>query len=538
VPAVVIEDVPRFPWRGLLLDSGRHFMPVETVKRTLDGLAGVKMNLLHWHLTEDQGFRVESRRFPRLHEMGSDGRYYTQEEIRDVIAYAADRGIRVMPEFDMPGHTTSWFVGHPELATLPGPYTIERTWGIQDPAMDPTKEEVYAFLDAFLGEMAGLFPDEFVHIGGDEVNGKHWNASERVAAFKKEKGLADNHDLQAYFNQRISRIVTAHGKQMMGWDEILHSDLPRETVVQSWRGPESLVAAARDGFRGVLSHGYYVDLYHSAARHYGVDPFGRGADELSPEERDRILGGEACMWAEYVTPEIVDSRIWPRTAAIAERLWSPRDVKDVEDMYVRMEATSRWLEWRGLNHRAGYRLMLQRLAGARHGELRELADVVEPVEDYRRGGTGNYTSFTPLNRLVDAVRPESRAARLFGRLVDGLLDDPRRTVGREEIREHLAAWQGLEARLRPLLEANGILREVVPLAMEVSDVAAAGLEALAFVERESVAPGSWRAETAVRLQEPERRPHALEVAFRPAVEKLVAAASGGGGKAPGEEGEP
>ncbi len=276
VPAVVIEDAPRFPWRGLLLDSARHFMPVDVVERTLDGLAAVKMNVLHWHLTEDQGFRVESRRYPRLHELGSDGRYYTQDEIRGVVAYAADRGIRVVPEFDIPGHTSSWFVGHPELATLPGPYEVARTWGIQDPVMDPTKDEVYVFLAAFLGEMVNLFPDEFLHIGGDEVNGRHWDASGSIAAFKKERGLADNQDLQARFNARVSAIVTGLGKQMMGWDEILHSDLPRETVVQSWRGPESLAAAAEQGFRGVLSNGYYVDLIHPAARHYAVEPFAGG----------------------------------------------------------------------------------------------------------------------------------------------------------------------------------------------------------------------------------------------------------------------
>ncbi|MCG6920285.1 MAG: family 20 glycosylhydrolase [Acidobacteria bacterium] len=526
VPAVVIEDAPRFPWRGLLLDSGRHFMPIEVVERTLDGLAAVKMNVLHWHLTEDQGFRVESRRYPRLQELGSDGRYYTQDEIRRVIAYAADRGIRVVPEFDIPGHTTSWFVGHPELATLPGPYTIDRHWGIRDPAMDPTREGVYTFLDAFLGEMASLFPDEFLHIGGDEVNGNHWDASEAVAAFKKEKGLADNHDLQAHFNARVSAIVTAHGKQMMGWDEILHPDLPRETVVQSWRGAESLARAAEQGFRGVLSNGYYVDLMQPAARHYAVEPYAKGADELSAAARARILGGEACMWAEYVNAETVDSRVWPRTAAIAERFWSPREVSDVEDMYARLEATSRWLEWLGLEHRTGYRRMLQRLAGERHEELRELADVVEPLEGYRRGDTGEYTSFTPLNRLVDAARPESQVARRFSLDVEALLADPDRAAGREEIRARLAAWQGLEGRLRSLLEGSGMLRELVPLAAEVSRLAGVGLEALGFVEEGSVAPEPWRAQSVLLLEEPDERPHALEVAFRPAVLRLFDAAQG------------
>ncbi len=208
VPAVVVRDRPRFPWRGLLIDVGRHFMPLAVLERNLDGMAAAKLNVLHWHLTEDQGFRVESRRLPKLHGMGSDGSFYSQEQVRAVVAYAADRGIRVVPEFDMPGHTTSWFVGHPELASAPGPYVIERKWGIFDPVMDPTREEVYRLLDAFLGEMAALFPDPFLHIGGDEVKGKHWEANERIQAFMKEKGLKDNPDLQAWFNQRLSKIVT------------------------------------------------------------------------------------------------------------------------------------------------------------------------------------------------------------------------------------------------------------------------------------------------------------------------------------------
>ena len=172
VPAIAIQDKPRFPWRGLMIDVGRHFIPLDVLKRNLDGMAAVKLNVFHWHLSENQGFRVESKKFPKLQEMGSDGLYYTQDEVRDLIAYARDRGIRVVPEFDMPGHSTAWFVGYPELASGPGPYQIERKWGVFDPAMDPTQERTYKFLDGFIGEMAKLFPDQYFHIGGDEVNGK------------------------------------------------------------------------------------------------------------------------------------------------------------------------------------------------------------------------------------------------------------------------------------------------------------------------------------------------------------------------------
>ncbi len=203
LPAVHISDAPRFPWRGVLIDAGRHFVPPELIRRTLDGMAAVKLNVLHWHLSEDQGFRVESKRFPKLHGLGSDGQYYTQQELRDLVAYARDRGIRVVPEFDMPGHSTSWFVGYPEHASAPGPYAIERRFGVFPPAFDPTRESTYLFLEQFITEMTGIFPDPYWHIGGDEVMGKQWNENPRIAAYKRTHGMRTNEALQAHFNQRL-----------------------------------------------------------------------------------------------------------------------------------------------------------------------------------------------------------------------------------------------------------------------------------------------------------------------------------------------
>src|SRR5438876_2946867 len=190
-PGITIHDKPRFVWRGLMIDSSRHFVPLDVLKRNLDGMSAVKLNVLHWHLSDNQGFRVESKKFPKLHELGSDGLYYTQEEVRDVIAYARERGIRVVPEFDIPGHSTAWFVGYPELASGPGPYQIERRWGIFDPAIDPTQEKTYKFLDEFIGEMAKLFPDQYFHIGGDEVNGKQWDANPKIQQFMRAHGIKD-----------------------------------------------------------------------------------------------------------------------------------------------------------------------------------------------------------------------------------------------------------------------------------------------------------------------------------------------------------
>src|SRR5437016_3909047 len=200
VPAVTIHDTPRFVWRGLMIDVSRHFIPPDVIRRNLDGMAAVKMNVFHWHLSDNQGFRVESKRFPKLQEMGSDGLYYTQDQIRDVITYAYDRGIRVVPEFDIPGHCTSWLVGYPDLASSPGPFSIGRQFGVFDPAMDPTRESTYKFLDKFIGEMAKLFPDQFFHIGGDEVNGKAWYKNPKIQEFMHAHGLKSNDELQAYFN--------------------------------------------------------------------------------------------------------------------------------------------------------------------------------------------------------------------------------------------------------------------------------------------------------------------------------------------------
>ena len=529
VPALSIQDKPRFPWRGLLIDVGRHFIPLDVLKRNLDGMAAVKLNVLHWHLSENQGFRVESKKFPKLHEMGSDGLFYTQDEIRDLIAYAQERGIRVMPEFDMPGHSTAWFVGYPELASAPGPYQIERKWGVFDPAMDPTQERTYKFLDDFIGEMAGLFPDQYFHIGGDEVNGKQWDANPKVQEFKRSHGIKNNEDLQAYFNKRVQEIVSKHGKTMVGWDEILRPELPKNIVIQSWRGQESLAAAAKQGYRGLLSHGYYVDLMWSAERHYSFDPLGGPGANLTPEEKQRVLGGEACMWGEYVSPENIDSRIWPRTAAIAERLWSPQEVRDVNSMYQRMEKVSRKLDWLGLTHNSGYAPMLRRMAGSDNiSALRALADVVEPVKDYSRGelAAAEPTSADPLNRLVDAARPESPAARKFAGQVDQLLSGKADADAKAQIRSLLILWRDNQAKLQPLAEQSFLLKEVVPISRDLSSLGRAGLSAMDYLESGQHAPADWATEQRGLVEEAKKPKAQLLLMIAPSIQRLIQASAG------------
>src|SRR4030081_583158 len=229
--------------------------------------------------------------------------------------------------------------------------------------MDPTREETYKFIDKFIAEMAQLFPDAYFHIGGDEVNGHQGDANPKIQAFIHAHGMKNNQDLQAYFNERLQKILSKHHKIMMGWDEVLHPDLPKTVVVQSWRGQQSLATAAKQGYSGLLSFGYYLDLMWPAARHYAVDPMSGAAATLSPEERGRVLGGEACMWAEWVTPENIDSHIWPRNGVVAERLWSPPEVNNEDSMYVRLNALSLHLESLGLTHRSARMHMLHRMAG-------------------------------------------------------------------------------------------------------------------------------------------------------------------------------
>jgi hexosaminidase len=524
-PAVSIADKPRFPWRGLLIDSGRHYQPVEVLKRNLDAMAAVKLNVLHWHLTEDQGFRVESKKLPELHRLGSDGLFYTQDEVRDIIRYAADRGIRVMPEFDMPGHATSWLVSHPEIASGPGPYKIERQPGIFDPTMDPTNEKTYKLLKVFFKEMAALFPDTYMHIGGDENEGKQWNANPKIQAFMKENDIKSNHELQTYFNKRILKFLQKDAKIMMGWDEIFQPDLPKDVVIHSWRGQKALAEAAKQGYQGVLSNGYYIDLIYPASDHYAVDPLPANTG-LSPEEQKRILGGEATMWSEWVSPETIDSRIWPRTAAIAERLWSPRSVNDVDDMYRRLGVIDRLLEDLGLTQRKNQQKMLRLLADRDNVEaLEEFVSVIEPVKEYRRYELRPQDMLAPLTGLIDAARPDAAGARSFNLAVNNMLAGKNREVNMARLRSMLNEWHRSQPELIEIMTNSPALAEAGQLAVDFGELNRIALESLDAIERGNSRDAAWR-DTNLRSLDAIAKPKAaLEIMIVPGVRKLVAAAS-------------
>ncbi|MDX2249584.1 MAG: family 20 glycosylhydrolase [Bacteroidia bacterium] len=477
-PGVTIDDKPRFPWRGLLIDVARHFLPVEKIKQNIDGLAAVKMNVLHFHLTDDQGFRIETECFPKLHEWGSDGFYYTQIQIKEIVQYAADRGIRVVPEIGVPSHATAILTAYPEYASAPGPYSIERKAGIMNPTLDPTREETYEFLEKLFTEVSALFPDEYFHIGGDENEGKQWDANPDIQRFMQENGIADNAALQTWFNRRLLKILTGLGKKMMGWDEILQPDLPKDAVIHSWRGKESLYEAAKNGYNCVLSNGYYIDLALPASSHYPNDPLPADQD-LPAETAARILGGEATMWSELVTPLTIDSRIWPRTAAIAERLWSSGTVTDIQDMYRRLDEMDLRLEELGLQHNTARDVIMRSLCrGKDITPLKTLVDVIEPMKIYTRNPEGElYRMFSPFTLLADAARPDAKVARLFREAVVSYLREPH-TRDRMRIMDHLRMWKSNHELLLPLIRQNPALAEAEEISRNLSKIASIGLTAM------------------------------------------------------------
>lgn len=544
VPDVTIHDKPRFPWRGLSLDVSRHFIPVQEVERTIDAMAAVKLNVFHWHLSDDQGFRIQSKRYPLLTKDGSDGQFYTQAQAREVVAYARARGVRVIPEFDMPGHATSWLVGYPSLGVNGGPYHIIDRPGVHSSLIDPTKESTYQFLDGFIGEMmTTIFPDEYFHIGGDEVNPREWLQSAHVQSFMKAHDLKNAAALQAYFNRRVQAIVAKYHRHMIGWDEVLNPALPKTVVIQSWRGQPSLWKAAREGYQGILSAGWYLDLMYPASYHYSVDPLkapppapghhlragalkpGTPAN-LTPEQEKRILGGEAAMWEELATAWNLDAKLWPRLAAIAERLWSPESITDTDSVYTRLDFVNRWLQFRGLTQRSHLELMRERLAGIQAAPaLDKFASVLEPVKGYSRHAQ-YYTSSTPLNRLVDSIPPESKAAREFRDAVDTFLaGPPSRRSGGEALTEQLAGWALAVHEVRPTLQTHSLLVEDIPVADALADLCKIGEQALSYLEPETSAKSGpkWKQEAEKAVEKDSKRHADMLIQIAPGIEKLVEA---------------
>ncbi|PIB37390.1 hypothetical protein BFP72_04140 [Reichenbachiella sp. 5M10] len=505
LPAVMIEDAPRFEWRGLMIDASRHFQPVDVIKRNLDGMEAVKLNVLHFHLCDDHGYRIESAAFPRLNEVSSDGQFYTVAELKDIIAYAADRGIRVMPEIDVPGHASALLKAYPEYGSKDTVYHLSRNAGVFDPTLNPIQEETYAFLDELFAEVTGIFPDQYFHIGGDENEGKHWDENVEIQAFMKERGLKNNHELQSYFSNRVYQILDGHGKYMMGWDEIHTEDLPKETVVHSWRGrgqgltdTTTLFSAAREGYKTVLSNGYYIDLMYHAEDYYAVDPY--FGYELEGAMKENILGGEATMWSELVTPLTIDTRIWPRMAALAERYWSPSEVKDTRSMYSRMDKVSLLLEHYGIEHIRNHEMILRNLANSRNIEpVRTIVNVLEPMKGYTRNAGGYmYSVFSPYTKLADATLADAVDAVRLRYLLE---DYQQGSMSSHLLEDMFRTWVDNDELIQSMVKTSPILDQAVSHSANLKVIAIDAMQALEYIESGKKAPKKWYKECIMHLEE-------------------------------------
>ncbi len=382
-PAVVIKDQPRFPWRGMHLDVGRHFMPVATVKKFLDVMAMHKMNRFHWHLTEDQGWRIEIRKYPRLVEVGScrketqigrqdsekyDGKahcgYYTQEQIRDVVAHAAKLHITVVPEIEMPGHSQAAIAAYPELGNLEAPVEVKTGWGVSDHSYN-VEESTFEFLQNVLLEVMALFPGEYIHIGGDEVRPSEWAESPKAQQKILQLGLAGEKELAGWFVGRMEKFLRKHGRRLVGWDEIFQDGLAKSALIMPWRGEWAGVEAVKAGHEVVMApvQNTYFDCYQGSMKTeplaqrlwamlewvYHYDPV---PSKLKEHERQRVLGAQGQLWTELIqTPEHLEYMAYPRAAALAEVLWLPLQEKNYDDFLERLNTHLERLDQQGVNYR-------------------------------------------------------------------------------------------------------------------------------------------------------------------------------------------
>jgi hexosaminidase len=546
LPAVTISDTPRFHWRGLMLDVSRHFEPVSVVERTLDAMAVAKLNVFHWHLSDDQGFRAESKKFPKLTEVSSEGEFYTQDQMREVVAYAHARGIRVVPEFDMPGHGSSWILAYPELSPGAKLEKLPVVYGWPTAVLDPTRESTYKFINTLVEEMGSIFPDEYFHIGGDEVEGEKWTSNPGVLAYMKKKGFAKPEELQAYFNQRLEVILKKHDKKMIGWDEILNPALPKTIVIHSWRGDESLAEGATQGYQGILSAPYYLDAQKNSAEMYLADPIPADT-KLTPEQQKLILGGEVTMWAEQLNAETVDSRVWPRTLAIAERFWSPQSDRDVSDMYRRLRINSLKLEAVGLRQISGPETLRRDMLLERNPEALDVfSSVLEPVSFGERSDTQHTNGFTSLDRLVDAVVADPPSRQQIAGDVDALAPDvtvpvdpkseidrsgdvpadklPSLTVAEEQLRRRFLSWQAAVPRLLEDAHSTPTLSDAQLRIEQLSQLAGVGLSALTYLESHTAPPAGWQAQQMSIVDAAEQPSALVRFTFLYSMRKLVLAA--------------
>ncbi|MBC7846258.1 MAG: family 20 glycosylhydrolase [Flavobacterium sp.] len=493
---VVIEDFPRFSWRGLMIDAARHFQPVDVIKRNLDAMAAMKMNVFHWHLVDDQGWRIEMKKHPKLTQLASDGDFYTQEEIINIVKYADERGILVVPEIDVPGHGSAILAAYPEIGskvvklnlnsgekeqqfTQLQSYAVERNAGVFTPTLDPSNPKTYQLLSEIFDEVCPLFPGKYFHIGGDENEGKDWDANPEIQEFKKKNKLANNHELQTYFTMRLIPMLKKHNKELMGWEEIMTKNMSKEAIIHSWKGEtkagtisKSLVNAVKSGHKTVLSNGYYIDLVQGVESHYLNDPLPKN-NTLSAEEKARILGGEATMWSELVSPMTIDSRIWPRTCAIAERLWSNENISDLVSLRKRLKTISFRLEEVGITHIKNKVVLLRNISNnQKTQDLEDFSNICEPLKIYSRNIKGTeYKMYSPLTLFADACTPDATDALDFDTAVNQYLKN-KSLENQLLITDFLKKWINTNASLLQLSTNAPLVQPLLPLSKSLADLSA------------------------------------------------------------------
>ena len=622
VPAVSIKDEPRFPWRGVSYDTSRHFIELDVILRQLDAMASAKMNVFHWHIWDDQAIRIQLDNYQKLWQDTADGDYYTKDEIRYVVNYARNLGIRVIPEISLPGHASAVAHAYPELMSGMGEqsYPHQRGWGVFEPLMDPTNPELYKMLASVFDEVIELFPDEYFHIGGDEPNYQQWKDNPKIQQFIKDNNLDGERGLQSYLNTKVEQMLEQRGKKMTGWDEIWHKDLPTSIVIQSWQGHDSIGRAAKEGYQGILSTGYYLDQPQPTSYHYRNDPMPKGitiddqlhqgekfatydwvkprnkggprtgnltiieatdgsyraftdyngksreevfvieyvpgvkfkghfdnfmsytefnydfADgklkdtsyqlignvrwpatgelvassdmaggvipepkggypaELTEKEQQLILGGEITIWGENLDSMTIEQRLWPRSYAIAERLWSSQELTDERSMYKRMTVMDTWSEISlGLRHHADANMMLKRLAnGADETPLLTLAKYIEPAQYYARHwekwiSTPNegdlYNQYERLNRFADALPVESLAVYEMKDLVAAYAQGDKAAL--DALAMHYQSVKLAAQQAKPIFAANVASLETVPVADAAIKVADLGLTLIELAKQGS-----------------------------------------------------
>lgn len=542
LPAVTIQDAPRFVWRGLMIDVARHFIPADVIERNIDAMAAVKMNVLHLHLSDDEGFRVESKLYPELQKKGSYGEYFTQAQIKQLITYARQRGITIVPEFDMPGHTTAFLAGYPNLSSTPGQIYQpgprfdlgDKPMGLMDimkmintsptPSFDPSKESTYTFIDKFFGEMAALFPSPYIHIGADENNGVSWRNNPDIVAFMKKNNLADTHALQAYFVKRVQRILTKHHRYTLGWEELLSKDLPKDVAVQVWTDGAKMNEAVKLGHPVIISKGFYLDLFMPAYTHYQNELL---TGNLPDSVASKILGGEAAQWAEEVDKDNIETRIWPRAAAIAERLWSPYKVNDVDDMYRRLFVISRQLDEIGVQHISNYERRLRRFTdGADIESLETLTDVLSPLKGYKKlfakmtsPKSMSYQT-APLTAVSDIVFVDSEVKRRFRAAIKSYLDKPNDTDA-VSITAQLEKWRDHRTVLEPMI-SNGLMdNNINENSKKLYAASVIGLEAIKLLQSKEKPSADWLKQQLDALDQMKKTYGEVELAIIPEIRALV-----------------